>query len=75
MTRFPNAGNADFRKIVRILTSMMKNAAAKIEGNWRVEVLRKRGASTFTYAVYSLGNNHDVLNCCVLIQLSILQQP
>ena len=75
MTKFPNAENADFRKIIRTLSSMMKNAGAEVESNWRVEVLRKRGASTFTYAVYSLGNNHDVLNCCDLIQLSILQQP
>ena len=74
MTKFPNAANADFRKIVRILTSMMKNAGAKVESNWSVEVLRKRGASTFTYTVYLLWNNYDVLGCCVLIQLSVLQQ-
>lgn len=52
MTKFPNVENADFKKIVRILTSMTKNAGAKVESNWSVEVLRKRGASMFTYAVY-----------------------
>ncbi len=57
MTKFSNAENADFRKIVRILTSMMKNAGAKIESNWSVEALRKRGASTFIYAVFPLWNN------------------
>ena len=51
MTKFSHAENADFRKIVRILTSMIKNAGAKVESNWSVEVLRKRGASMFTYAI------------------------
>lgn len=74
MTKFSNAENADFRKIVRILTSMMKDACAKVESNWSVEVLRKRGASTFTYIVCSLCNNYGVLNSCVLIQFSVLQQ-
>ena len=67
MTKFSNAENADFRKIVRILTSMMQNAGAKVESNWRVEVLRKRGMSTFTHTVYSLWKNYNVLNCRVLI--------
>ena len=50
MTKFSNAENADFRKIVRILTSMIQTSGAKVESNWSVESLRKRGASTFTYA-------------------------
>ena len=54
MTKFSNAENADFRKIVRILISMMENAGAKVENNWSVEALTKRGASTSTYAVCSL---------------------
>ena len=48
MTKFSNAENADFRKIVRILTSMMENVGAKVESNWSVEALRKRGASTLS---------------------------
>ena len=75
MTKFSHTENADFQKIVRILTSMMKNAGAKVESNWSVEALRKRGASMSTYSVYPFWNNYDVLNCCVLIQLSVLQQP
>lgn len=53
---------------------MMKNAGAKVESNWSVELLRKQGASTFTYTVYILWKNYDVLNYWVLIQLSVLQQ-
>ena len=53
MTKFSTAENADFQKIVRILTSMMKNTDAKIESNWSIEVLRKRGESTSTYNVES----------------------
>ena len=75
MTKFSNAENADFRKIARILTSMMKNAGAKVESNWSVEALRKRGASTFTYVVSPVCNSYDVLNPSFLIQLSVLQQP
>ena len=71
MTKFSDAENADFRKIVRILTSMIQTSGAKVESNWRVEALRKRGASTFTYAVCQLWNNNDVLDSRVLIQLSV----
>ena len=62
MTKFPNAENADFRKIVRTLSSMMKNAGAEVESNWSVEALRKRGALTLTYALCSLWGNYDMLN-------------
>lgn len=74
MTKFLNVENADFRKIIRILTSMMKSAGAKVESNWSVEALRKRGASMFTYTGCSLCTNYDMLNPSFLIQLSVLQQ-
>lgn len=60
MTKFSNAENADFGKIVHILTSMIQNSGAKVESNWSVEALRKRGTSTFNYAVCSFWNNYDM---------------
>ena len=61
MTKFSNDENADFGKIVRILTSMIQNSGAKIESNWSVEAVRKQGALTFTYAVCSFRNNYEML--------------
>ena len=67
MTKFSDTENADFRKIVRILTSMMKNADAEVKNNWSVEALKKRGASMFTYAVSHVYNNYNMLNPSFLI--------
>ena len=75
MTKFSNIENADFKKIVRILTSMMQNADTKVKSNWSVEALKKRGALTFTYAVSPVYNHYDMLNPSFLIQLSVLQRP
>lgn len=43
MTRFSNSEDQDFRKLSRMLASMIQKAQAKIESNWQSEGRLKQG--------------------------------
>ncbi len=44
MTKFSNSEDRDFRKLSRVLASMVKKAELKVEGNWSSERRIKQGA-------------------------------
>lgn len=43
MTKFPNAENQDFKKMVRTLGSMTQKAGEKVKDNWATEERMKQG--------------------------------
>ena len=43
MTKFPNAEDPDFKKLSRVLVSMVQKATFKIEKNWYSEGRMKQG--------------------------------
>ena len=43
MTKFPSAEDQDFKKLSRVLVSMIQKANVKIKKNWHSEGLMKQG--------------------------------